>query len=404
MGDAQPSCSPSPRRGSWDRAVTAELSHPQLEGRLPLVILLVPGTDPVRDVRGEVYEVSPSLDDADKRRWIATLAGDALATLRHDNLVGLESWWSAAKQLTPRPFSGEVPLEGRALFVALALGGRGWHEHDLPLLGSSAAALKALEVAGLVWAERGFFTLSSDAESLENEVASRAPVETCARMARALEHRFPGDPWAHARAAQLFLRAGETALADDAYGRALTAADDGLVRREVVASWMQAVEQQPDEAQLTLRKGGAERALESGEADEAYRWAKSAAALRGATDDVAVTLLLGRAAVAMGDLVTARVALERGRAQVKDKDKEVQATIAAELAEVAYAKGDAAAANEEARRALDAVSMVTRLRAETPSVSSSSRTHAGRRPSVTSPRMLTWRPPPGTARASFAPV
>jgi tetratricopeptide (TPR) repeat protein len=357
-----------PQAGSWDRAVTAELSQAQLEGRLPLVVLLVPSIDPVRDVRGEVYEVSPSLDDADKRRWIATLAGDALASLKHDDLVGLESWWAAAKHAAPRDLASEVPVEGRGLFVALALSGRGWHEHDLPLLGASAAALRALEVAGLVTCERGFFTLAPDADALEDVHVAAAPPETFVRIGKALEHRFPNDPWAHARAASLFLRGRQAKLGDDAYGRSLESAEDGLVRREVVTAWMRAIEHQSAEAQLPLRKRAAERALDAGEADEAYRWAKGAAALSEGTEDVSVTLLLGRAAVAMGDLVTARVALERGRAQVTDTD--VLATIAAELAEVAYAKGDATDAAKEAHLALTltktrkkSASVTTHLRA-----------------------------------------
>ncbi len=160
------------------------------------------------------------------------------------------------------------------------------------------------------------------------------------------------------------MRGGQTSLADDAYGRALDAADDGLVRREVVTSWMHAIDGEPHhagDAQLTLRMRAAERALAAGEADEAYRWAKAAASLAEGVDNVDVTLLLGRAAVAMGDLVTARVALERGRAAVTDA--KVHARIAAELAEVAYAKGDPRAAAEEATRALASTEAATRLRA-----------------------------------------
>jgi transcriptional regulator with GAF, ATPase, and Fis domain len=346
-----------PRNGTWDRAVTAELSQHQEEGRVPLVVVLVPTIEPVRDVRGDVYEVSPSLDEADKKRWVATLAADALASLRHDDLVGLESWWSAAKHVAPRAEITEVPLEGRSLFLALSLSARGWHEHDLPLLGCSAAALRALEVSGLVSNERGWFSLSAVAPELDAVPAK----ETCTRIAKALEHRFPRDPWAHARAARLFLRGGNAAQADEAYGRSLEASEDGLVRREVVSSWMRAIDESKD-AQLTLRMRAAERALGAGEADEAYRWAKAAAAFSAAAgDDVDVTLLLGRAAVAMGDLVTARVALERGRAVIKDS--EVLARIASELAEVAYAKGDTKAAAEEATRALAAKDVGTRLRA-----------------------------------------
>jgi transcriptional regulator with GAF, ATPase, and Fis domain/tetratricopeptide (TPR) repeat protein len=355
-----------PTAGSWDRAVTTELSQPQHDGRLPLVIILVPSIDPVRDVHGEVYEVSPSLDDADKRRWLATLAGDAMASLKHDDLVGLESWWAAAKHATPRSFVEDVPAEGRSLFVALALSGRGWHEHDLPLLGSSAAALRALEVAGLAWVDRGFFTLAPDADTLADSLgllAARTAPETCTRIGKALEHRFPRDAWAHARAASLFLRGGNAELADDVYGRALASADDGLARREVVAVWMHAVEQQTPRDQLPLRKRAAERALDAGQADEAYRWAKGAAALINAdgAEDISVTLLLGRAAVAMGDLVTARVALERARGAVNDQ--EMQASIAAELAEVAYAEGKSGEAEAQAKLALRSTRAVTCLRA-----------------------------------------
>ena len=350
-----------PRAGTWDRAVTAELSQTQQDGRVPLVVVLVPSIEPVRDVRGEVYEVSPSLDEADKKRWVATLAADALASLKHDDLVGLESWWSAAKHVAPHAQITEVPHEGRSLFLALSLSARGWHEHDLPLLGCSAAALRALEVSGLVSSDRGWFTLSPSAE----DVSFDDPVDPqpYIRIAKALEHRFPHDPWAHARAAKLFLRGGNVSNADDAFGRALEAAEDGLVRREVVSSWMRAVDESQAQHSrvLALRMHATERALAAGEADEAYRWAKAAAASAEGADHVDVTLLLGRAAVAMGDLVTARVALERGRAVIQDA--EVLARIAAELAEVAYAKGDTKAAAEEATRALAAKDVATRLRA-----------------------------------------
>jgi len=350
-----------PPSGSWDRAVMAELSQPTHEGRLPLVVVLVPTIDPVRDVRGEVYEVSPSLHDDDKRRWVATLAEEALASLKHDDLAGLESWWLAAKHVAPAAKVTDVPREGHALFTTLALSGRGWHEHDLPLLGGSAASLRALELAELVSIDRGFFTLAPAVEDLEQVMAAQGSKEACARAGRALEHRFPHDAWAHARAAQLLLRAGELQVADEAYGRSLATADDGLVRREVVSMWVQAVDRESPQSQLTLRTHAAERALDAGEADEAYRWAKGAAALTQGREDVSVTLLLGRSAVAMGDLVAARVALERGRAAVKDP--EVQGAIAAELAELAYAEGNASEADHQAQLALQSTSTATCLRA-----------------------------------------
>jgi transcriptional regulator with GAF, ATPase, and Fis domain/tetratricopeptide (TPR) repeat protein len=85
-----------------------------------------------------------------------------------------------------------------------------------------------------------------------------------------------------------------------------------------------------------------------GEAEEAFRWAQSAAVL--APDDAQVSLLFGRAAVAMGDLVAARVALHRGAQQTNDPA--ASAVIAAELSEAAYLAGDLEAAAREAKRAL----------------------------------------------------
>ena len=55
----------------------------------------------------------------------------------------------------------------------------------------------------------------------------------------------------------------------------------------------------------------AERALSAGEPDEALRCLHVAASL--GTEDVRVLMLFGRAAAALGDLVAARVALDRAQ-------------------------------------------------------------------------------------------
>jgi transcriptional regulator with GAF, ATPase, and Fis domain len=127
---------------------------------------------------------------------------------------------------------------------------------------------------------------------------------------------------------------------------------------------MTEVNRAPETAQLRLRMRSAERALGIGEADEAHRWAQSAAKI--APEDPNVTLLLGRASVAMGDLVAARVTLERGR--VASTSSEMAALIAVELAEVSYLSGEFAEAANEAERALqitreDAAQSATTLRA-----------------------------------------
>src|SRR5262249_30717733 len=63
------------------------------------------------------------------------------------------------------------------------------------------------------------------------------------------------------------------------------------------------------------------------------------------------SLLLGRATLAIGDLVTAKVALTRARALLSD-DARMAAAVDVELAEHAYLKGDHEAAVREAERAL----------------------------------------------------
>jgi transcriptional regulator with GAF, ATPase, and Fis domain len=195
------------------------------------------------------------------------------------------------------------------------------------------------------------------------EAAASAPAASRAQVAEALSS-YENEPWAFARIAELLVQpvqpvqpvqagAGEPSLerleeADRAHARALTLADDASARREIVARWMTDVAALPPTAQLELSIRAADRALAAGESDEAYRWAQSAAALT--TDDARVTLLLGRASAAMGDLVAAKVALDRARAAAKDA--QTDALVGVELAEVAYTRGDLAGATREAEQAI----------------------------------------------------
>jgi transcriptional regulator with GAF, ATPase, and Fis domain len=148
--------------------------------------------------------------------------------------------------------------------------------------------------------------------------------------------------------------------ADRRAPRALSLAGGAIARREIVSRWMQQVEGVPRASQLELRVRAAERAFVAGEAEEAHRWAQGAAVV--APNDPRVTLLVGRAAAALGDVVAARVALERARARATDP--ETLALIAVEQAELAYVTGDLAAATREAEHALGASpGMDTHLRA-----------------------------------------
>ncbi len=344
-----------PAAGTWDRSVALELSNLSAP---PLVIFLAKVGDAAHDLRAETFDVAPTLDASEMRRWWTAVADDAHADVATDEIAKLDAWWASVRR-APLPIDVTPPAPPArcgALFAALALAGRAWPASDLAVLGASGPeaageTLDALLRSGAVEITRGQVGIGVPWEPVAIEAASKASASDLAVVAAALMARFHGDPWAHARAADLLLRAESYDAADRAHATALGDADDALARRELVVRWMDAVARLPAAAQLSLRVRAAERALALGEAEEAHRWAQSAATL--AADDATVTLLVGQAAGALGDLVAARVALERGRKfLITHRDDETAALIAVELAEVAYLSGDLEAATSESMLAL----------------------------------------------------
>jgi transcriptional regulator with GAF, ATPase, and Fis domain/tetratricopeptide (TPR) repeat protein len=353
---------PLPRPGSWDRAVATEMASLAAAGP---VVFIVAGLDAADDLHAEVYEVGATLEPAERQRWWAALGEAAHIEVTADSLASLDAWWSNARACSaarPEP-AAALSSAGERLLALLSLASRAWPRDELPSLGADEATLEALAQAGAVRASGGWVVVEPAWEARAEGLAAKSSVETIGAAVRALSARFPDDAWAHARAAELLVRVGSSEAmqaADGAQARALAQAEDSLARRELVTAWMAAVGTLPREAQLALRAKSAERALALGEAEEAFRWAQSAAAL--APHDPQVTLLFGRAAVALGDLVAAKVALQRGALGATDAC--CRAVIAAELAEVAYLGGDFAAAAREAERALSLDdAMTTRLKA-----------------------------------------
>ena len=365
---------PLPRPGSWDRAVAGELA--QLSA-VPLAVFLSDTNDAAADLRADTFDVGSTLDGAEMHRWWAAVADEAHGDAVSDDLAALDTWWSATRHIhLPSKNEELVPEDGAGLFTALALAGRSWLATDLAVLGLGAgrASLEALERAGVVRVERAWVSIARAWDERAAIASDGAGLEVIATVAAALIARHSADPWAQARAAELLVREGSGSdstsplppargrldAADRAHAAAIAHTDDVVARRELIARWTHTLEKLPIAAQLPLRMRAAERALAVGEADEAYGWAQSAVAI--APKDAAVTLLLGRAAVALGDLVTARVALERGRAVSSDAagsaaaDLEVRALIAVELAEVAYLNGDLTSARSDADAALAASS------------------------------------------------
>ena len=357
---------PLPAPGTWDRSVAAELallSKGSVAGlsAAPLTILVTDKIDAAKDVLAERFDVSPRLDDGDRRRWWSAVADDADDSVASGDLTALESWWENARRAPRSSVVAEVPAAGMALFTGLALAGRPWYASATgDLAGSAHLGIRPLVEAYAVRVDRGWLAIEPGWEGQASEALASATDDECRVVAAGLSSRFKDEPWAHARAAELLIRAGDADEADREHALAVSRATDPLARRELVSRWMDAVDGIPRAEQLALRMRAAERALAVGEADEASRWAQTASAI--APDNAKVTLLLGRAAVALGDLVAARVALERGLGA--SPDPESAALLAVELAEVAYLRGELAMATREAHKALElSPALATVLRA-----------------------------------------
>ncbi|HEY8041884.1 MAG TPA: sigma 54-interacting transcriptional regulator [Polyangiaceae bacterium] len=336
-----------PARGTWDRAVACELTT---LGTAPAVVLVATGVDGTEDLAVDLFEIGATLDDVERQRWWVGIADAANVDVTADALATLDAWWSNARHApTSRSQGGAVLGAGAEKLAAmLALAGRAWPAEDLAFLGADDGAVAALAHAGAARAAGGWVVLEASWQARAEALAEASSPALAEVVAQALVTRFAHDPWGQSRAAELFVRVGASLAADEAHARALSGVDDSLARREIVSRWMAAVGTLPREAQLTLRVRATERALAIGEAEEAFRWAQSATSL--SPQDPRLGLLFGRAAVALGDLVAAKVALERGAEHAVDDA--ARALICAELAEVAYLGGDLTGAAREAQRAL----------------------------------------------------
>ena len=100
--------------------------------------------------------------------------------------------------------------------------------------------------------DRGWVSVEPAWDDLAAELAAEASADDRKRVARILVAQAD-EPWALARAAELFAAAGDAEAADDAYARAIVELDDATARREVVARWATAVGGLPADAQLELR-------------------------------------------------------------------------------------------------------------------------------------------------------
>ncbi len=324
-----------PDAGAWDGSVLAELARTQK------VLLVGIASHPSKvwcDEANDVFELGPFVRGAERLRWLGAIAEEAQQELTHEALADLESWWRGARR---EPETREASLTELSREVLLALGTVG-RSVDASLL--PPAAIAELALAGLV-------RVRAD-RALATRPAAASPLTPAQRaLAVRLLESDHTDPWDAMRSAELLLQGSpeleDAERADAASQRAFERALDPRVADELAERWFSAVEPLGGEVGLLLRRRAAERALASGDAHGARRWCESASAL--VENDPETELLRGRALVLAGDLVAARVALQRIARTATEA--ELSARVAVELATLALAGGRHDEAIREARRA-----------------------------------------------------
>ncbi|MEO8877546.1 MAG: sigma 54-interacting transcriptional regulator [Polyangiaceae bacterium] len=367
---SRPLVAPLPAAGTWDRAVLEELA----DLAVPVVLFFTSSVssedaaDLADRLDAQLFDVGAELDAEAQRRWFSAAADAAQSARSSEDLATLDAWWTSAERVSADVAADAafIPEIANELFSSLALATRSWPVAKISLLTSSAAgdALEALIDAGIALVDRGWVALSPVWSSVAESAAASADRKACGRVADALLASFD-DPWSLGVAADLLVRRDDLDRAEATHALALSRSSDALVRREIVSRWARITGSLSGDVRLAqcVRAGG--RALDAGESDEAFRWAQAAASAGNNASsegqDSAVALLLGQAAVAMGDLLTGRVALEKARAA--GATPAMRKLVAAELSEIAYASEDFETATAEASSSLDATIASTRLKA-----------------------------------------
>jgi DNA-binding NtrC family response regulator/tetratricopeptide (TPR) repeat protein len=343
----------------WGRAVADEVARLAADAPRLLVVALrasEPGPLPFGDRDGAaVVTLEASLSRVDRALWWDAVASEAAAERASlDRIESLEDLWSVARTLRDdaapaRPRLGEA---ASGLLARLGLSQRSLAPADAARLGP-AEALDELLACGAV--------VLDDAGRLERRFAASSadPAVDAAIVASALVADTT-DPWAQARAAELFALAGQPERAEAAIVAALETVPSADARADFWQRWAGALDALEGAGATPRLLRSAELALRLGDVDRALELARAAAARGG--DSYEVMLTLGRATTARGDLTTAAIAL--AKALERAPSRELGARAAAEMAELCYTAGRLDDARRHADDALArAGSLATRLSA-----------------------------------------
>jgi transcriptional regulator with GAF, ATPase, and Fis domain/tetratricopeptide (TPR) repeat protein len=383
---------PVPTR--WGGAVAKELatlaSSPDAPGQALFIVL----SEAPPAYRTRTIAVDPGASAEDVQLWWDAVARDAARQTpsRLDRIDALEGWWSAARS-TPADARFAPPARSAAaqiLLTRLALSQRSWPIAEAAGLGSGAAldeliALGAVEsdASGRIACRAEAASPSASAQAC-SAFGAASPARSALRGPRALradsahaglapiagaeaEARFVAerleaaasdDPWAAARASELYAIAGDADQAEAASVRALRAVTDAGARCDFWQRWERTLDTLPGGDAIPRLLRCADLALDVGDADRALGFAHAAAARGG--ESYESMLVLGRATTVRGDLTTAAIAL--GKAMELAPVPSMRARAAVEIAEVRYIAGDLEDARKHAASALaDGADLETRL-------------------------------------------
>ncbi len=308
-------------RDSWDATVLDELEAD---------LVVVSGTHECRSA--ETIALQETLTPEGRALWLDGMCAELEASAPAD-LASLDSWLARTVHVARAASLGDHHQCAAGALATLAAVGRPLPRAVVEQYLGQDTASECL-AHGVREDESGLFFSSPSTPDAE---ASR-------RAADLLQHIFPADSWALTRAACLHLQHGNAAAALAAFQSALSAAHDPAARREVLAVIDTNLAAVPEPGRAAFVLEAVARALELSESAFALHWLRSVTPDQCA-DRAQRALLQGRALYATGDMVAAKIALDEARTQ---DDGHLGPAIAAELAELACARGDHALARAEA--------------------------------------------------------
>jgi len=326
--------------GGWDHTVRVELERMAS----CLVVMIQWGQEQERLGSPKMIQVDGSREDFDI--WWEAMIQEAASRTTCESIAELDAWWSWADQQKPPVFTGDFPSLGeqtRGLLARLRLTGRSWPSRWMTILGSPRS-WEELREAAAIREHGGHISLTLQAHAIEHEPTA----EDYRQVAEALRSKLSHEPWALARAGVLYARAGCKEQSESCLSEAMIALDDGLARRDIWEGWSNALRRMPLEQRRSQALFAAELALDRDDIEASLELAHIAGG-----GDVSAPFeahfALGRALLARGDVVGARVALERAYSRCATDEE--RGGVLAQLAEVAYTVGDLDRASRHAREA-----------------------------------------------------